>query len=273
MTDQALTVGARTVYDIVDEDDMTSDNAFALATQQSIKAYTDTAVDAQKIYLRGEIADISTSDSSWVISPVAGDITAITSVIDGAITGGDAVLTFEIATVAVTGGTITIANSGSAAGDVDSCVPTAARTVTAGQAIEIITDKGSTGTKSAVLTFEITPAAAVAKKVYVTGEIADISAAASSWVTTPVAGSITNMWTVIDGAIITVDAAVTLKIATVAVTGGAVTIAFSGSAAGTVDSAVPTAANVVTAGQAIEIITDGASTNAVKAVVLLEVTV
>ncbi|MCK5606461.1 hypothetical protein KAR91_31455 [Candidatus Pacearchaeota archaeon] len=261
------------LLDVLDEDDMTSDKILAVATQQSTKAYVDTAVDAQKIYLRGEIADISTGASSWVTSPVAGDITAITTVIDGAITIGDAAISFEIATVAVTDGGITIANAGSAAGDIDTSAPTAARTVTAGQAIEIITDGGSTDASLAVVTIEITPAAAAPKKVYLTGEIADISTGASSWVTTPVAGTISNIWTVIDGAIITVDAGITFEIGGTAVTGGGITIAFSGSAAGTVDSATPTALNTVTAGSAIEIITDGLSTNAVKAVVLLEITV
>lgn len=41
MTDQAITIGANAIYDILDEDAMTSDDNQALATQQSIKAYVD----------------------------------------------------------------------------------------------------------------------------------------------------------------------------------------------------------------------------------------
>jgi len=257
---------------VLDEDTMSSDSDTKIATQQSIKAYVDTQVVAQNIFLRGEIADISSAASTWVVSPVAGDITGITTVIDGAITVGDAAITFEIGGTPVTGGGITIAYSGSAAGTVDSATPSAANTVTAGQVIEIITDGGSTDAAMAVVTLEITPAAAAPKKVYVTGEIADVSTGASSWVTSPIAGTISNWWSVIDGAIASVDAGLSLEIATVAVTGSAITVAFSGSGAGTVDTAAPTAANTVTAGQAIEVITDGASTNAVKAVVLLEIT-
>ena len=93
----------------------------------------------------------------------------------------------------------------------------------------------------------------------------DISTASSVWVVAPHAGSISAIYSVINGAIITVDAGITTEIAGVAVTGGAITIAFAGSAAGTVDSCTPTALNTVTAGQAIEIITDGASTNTVIA--------
>lgn len=39
--DQAVTIGANAIYDILDEDGMVSDDDRALATQQSIKAYAD----------------------------------------------------------------------------------------------------------------------------------------------------------------------------------------------------------------------------------------
>lgn len=85
----------------------------------------------------------------------------------------------------------------------------------------------------------------------------DISAAASHWVVAPIAGAIVGFSSVIDAAIATADVVLTLEIGGVAVTGSALTIAFSGSAAGDTDSVVPSAANVVTAGQAIEVISDG----------------
>ena len=107
--------------------------------------------------LTTRIDDISTASSAWVVTPVAGTISKIYSVISGAITSGAAVLTAEIAGVAVTNGVLTVAVSGSAAGIVDSATPSAANTVTAGSAIEIVTDGGSTNTVSAVITFEITP--------------------------------------------------------------------------------------------------------------------
>ena len=107
--------------------------------------------------LTTRIDDISTASSAWVVTPIAGTISKIYSVISGAITSGAAVLTAEIAGVAVTDGVLTVAVSGSAAGIVDSATPSAANTVTAGSAIEIVTDGGSTNTVSAVITFEITP--------------------------------------------------------------------------------------------------------------------
>lgn len=88
-------------------------------------------------------------------------------------------------------------------------------------------------------------------------DIADLSAEGSYYVVSPHAGSIAKIWSVIDGAVGTADVTITAKIATVAVTGGVVTIATAGSAAGDVDSATPSAANVVTAGQAIELLVTG----------------
>ena len=64
-------------------------------------------------------------------------------------TGGDAVLTSKIGSTAITGGVITIANSGPAAGDIDVATPTAANVVAVGNQINIATDGGSTNTVSA----------------------------------------------------------------------------------------------------------------------------
>jgi len=102
-----------------------------------------------------------------------------------------------------------------------------------------------------------------------TGEIANISSAGSSWVVSPYAGTIEKIYTVIDGAITVHDAAITFEIDGTAVTDAGITIAYSGSGAGTVDSSEPSAKNSVDAGDAIEIITDGGSTDAAKAVVVL----
>ena len=110
-----------------------------------------------KVVLNTRIDNISAASSAWVVTPVAGTIAKVYSVISGAITSGDATLTAKIATVSVTNGVITVANSGSAAGTVDSATPSGANTVTLGQAIEIATDGGSTNSISAVITFVITP--------------------------------------------------------------------------------------------------------------------
>jgi len=105
--------------------------------------------------LNFEFENISTARSAWLVVPFAGDIQKIWSVLDGAITGGNCVFTFEIGGVAVTNGTVTIATASSAAGDVDSATPSAAKTLTPGQPIEIISNGGSTGAKNATFTFEM----------------------------------------------------------------------------------------------------------------------
>ena len=110
------------------------------------------------------------------------------------------------------------------------------------------------------------------KKVYLTTSITDISTAGQIYVVSPVAGTITKFYSVINGAIATANSILTPKIAGTAITGGAITVAFSGSAAGDVDSSTPTAANTITAGAAIEIETDGASANTVEVVLTIEIT-
>jgi len=110
------------------------------------------------------------------------------------------------------------------------------------------------------------------KKVYLTASIQDISTAGQIYVVSPVAGTISKIYSVINGAIATANSILTPKIAGTAITGGAITVAFSGSAAGDVDSSTPSAANEITAGAAIEIETDGASSNTVEVVLTIEIT-
>ncbi len=108
--------------------------------------------NVNRVGLNVSITDISTPSSHWVVSPIAGDIVKIYSVIDNAITGGNCGLSFEIAGTPVTNGGITITQAASAAGDIDSATPTAANTVTAGQAIEVISDGNSSTACRAVIT-------------------------------------------------------------------------------------------------------------------------
>ena len=99
---------------------------------------------------------------------------------------------------------------------------------------------------------------------FIYGEIADVSTASSTFVAVPDSGKIIKIITSLQGAISGANAGVSFEIGGTAVTGGGITVAHSGSAAGTVDSAEPTALNDVLEGGTIEMITDGASSNAVK---------
>lgn len=99
--------------------------------------------------------DVSTAGSVFVVSPTAGKIVKIYSVIDGTIATAPAVITTEIDTVAVTGSSISITHTSSAAGDMDSSTPTAANHVLEGSVIELITSGASTNTVSATYTVVI----------------------------------------------------------------------------------------------------------------------
>lgn len=81
----------------------------------------------------------------------------------------------------------------------------------------------------------------------------------------PVSGLITKFQSIIEAAIGTGDATLTLSIAGVAVTNGVITVTQSGSAAGDKDEATPTAANYVTAGDELKVVVTGSATNAVRA--------
>lgn len=93
-------------------------------------------------------------------------------------------------------------------------------------------------------------------------------------VVSPVAGTITKIDTVeIDGGITTNNATLTFRIGTTNITNGVVTVATSGSGAGVKDSASPTAANVLAAGDAITVVVSttpggGKSVNAIFTVEL-----
>lgn len=108
-------------------------------------------------FITARIDDISEADQVYVVPGFRGRIRNISSVIEGAITSVDAVLTAKIGGTAVTGGVITVAYSGSAAGTVDSCTPTAARTFTASDAIEVETNGGSSGARQVMITIECEP--------------------------------------------------------------------------------------------------------------------
>jgi hypothetical protein len=106
-------------------------------------------------FLTSKITDISSAGSTFVPVPDGGRIIKIFTSIKNAITTANAALSFEIGGTAVTGGGITVTQSGSAAGDVDTAEPTAENSVNEGQAIEMITDGGSSTACECVVTFVI----------------------------------------------------------------------------------------------------------------------
>jgi hypothetical protein len=88
--------------------------------------------------------------------------------------------------------------------------------------------------------------------------MADLSTASSVFIASPWRGTIKRVYSAIANAITTADGSWSLEINGTAVTGSTGTVTQSGSAAGDVDTATPTAANKVNEGDTIEIITTGA---------------
>ena len=91
-------------------------------------------------------------------------------------------------------------------------------------------------------------------------------------VNAPRAGAITRIVSVLDAALATGDATLTAKIGATNVTGGVVTIVQAGSAAGQLNSAEATAANVVAEGDIISLTVSGPNTAQVASRVLIELT-
>ena len=99
---------------------------------------------------------------------------------------------------------------------------------------------------------------------FITAKIANISTASSTFVAIPDDGKVIKIFTALQAVIATANGAITFEIGGTAITGGAITVAYSGSAVGDVDSSTPTAANDVLEDGTIEMITNGASSGAKK---------
>lgn len=90
--------------------------------------------------------------------------------------------------------------------------------------------------------------------------------------TAPRAGAITKVWSRIHAALTTGDAVLTGKIGAAAITGGVITITQAGSAAGDLDTAEPTAANVVAEGDEISFTVSGTQATQTAARLTIEIT-
>lgn len=115
------------------------------ASTLAVNGLTASSAELNQYALTLEIADGSAEAVYYLVCPHAGDIAKIYSVIDGAVATADLTITAAIGATPVTNGVVTIATAGSAAGDVDVATPTAANTVTAGQAINLTVTGGGAG--------------------------------------------------------------------------------------------------------------------------------
>jgi len=108
------------------------------------------ATDVNSKYVLNSIVDLTNGDSGYVVAPLAGTITKIQSVLlGGAVTTNDAVVTGKIGSTAITNGVVTIAQDGSAIGDVDVASPSAANVVAAGDLIKFTVSGTPGGSRTA----------------------------------------------------------------------------------------------------------------------------
>lgn len=115
------------------------------ASTLAVNGLTASAAELNQYALALDIADGSAEATYYVVAPHAGDIAKIYTVIDGAVSTADITITAAIGGTPVTNGVVTIATAASGAGDVDVATPTAANTVTAGQAIGFTVTGGGSG--------------------------------------------------------------------------------------------------------------------------------
>ena len=120
-----------------------------------LRKLTELEIDNKVCYLTASFPTIDSKSDIFIPVPFAGTVTKVTSVIDGALGTADTVLTCKINGTAMTNGNITVAYSGSAAGDIDSCTPTALNVFTSTDYIRVTSDTAGTGSVNATLTFTI----------------------------------------------------------------------------------------------------------------------
>lgn len=99
----------------------------------------------------------SDAEVQRIVPGFAGNIGKISSVLNGALATGNATITVAINGVAVTNGVVTHTQAGSAAGNVATATPTAARTFTANDVITLTVGGASTATATAAPTVELIP--------------------------------------------------------------------------------------------------------------------
>jgi hypothetical protein len=100
-----------------------------------------------KIFLPGEIADISTASSVRIPirEDMDGEVVEVATVLGGAIATSDATVTVSKNNASM--GTVVIATASSAEGDIDTLVPTSAnKHLVVGDWLELTTDGASTNT-------------------------------------------------------------------------------------------------------------------------------
>ena len=124
----------------------------AIAGQAAGKVYVSDGSNSgawasRQDIITGHIVDVSTAEVVHVPMPFAGTVSKVVTVLEGAITGSDAVVTVKNSSGTAMSPTLTIATASSAAGDVDILAPSTNNTVAVNTFITVETNGGSTGTR------------------------------------------------------------------------------------------------------------------------------
>lgn len=231
----------------------------------------------------GTMTDLSTAGTALgggaatngnldIVSSVAGNVTKIVTILGGTITVGDAIITTgnETTDVAYANSSITVANAGSAKGNVDSSTPSDA-SIDAGDTIRLTSNGGSTVAQELFVMIEVEEELVGSNKIYISSYFADVSAVSSSYIAAPAAGTITKMWMIFFGLTAGGDTTMTGFINGIGITDGVMTD-FQPGLEGEVNFATPTALNVVAAGDSIRVTSNGGTTNATAATITYEIT-
>jgi hypothetical protein len=109
------------------------------------------------VVLTVKMETIATAKSVFVPCPTKGRITRLQSIISAAITTADEAITFEVNGTAQSELAITITQSGSAIGDVDTAEANLGVPVEVGDQLEIISAGSSGGTSDATFVITIEP--------------------------------------------------------------------------------------------------------------------
>ena len=164
-------------------------------------------------------------------------------------------------------------NSGDTATDIVVAAQSGARTYTipdAGASASVVMTQG-TQTVAGVKTFSSIPIGTAETVALSLTVMTALAGAAKTIFVAPYAGTITNGRAGIDGAFITSDITVALRINTTAVTNGSMTLATAGSGFGTVATCTPSALNTFVAGDVINATVTG-GVNAQSGVINVYVT-
>lgn len=100
----------------------------------------------QEVEVYGQLASVVANAAALSMhAPFQGRIIKVGAVIGGATTTADATLTTNVAGTAITGGVVTVVQSGSAAGSTFTAVPTAANTCNEDDPINVVVTGTGTG--------------------------------------------------------------------------------------------------------------------------------